>query len=262
MDVYALPAGQSAKAALRREIVGLIDSVGRPKFSPALFKFANACIRADHVTAFAFDSSRDARIIFAENKGTKPVAKSVADRYVTDYWHFDPAEARNKSSASKNADSWAVKTSVSDIEHTSYRASCYTAVDLDSRLSIFATRGDRTIRLSFYRRPGDDFSEDDVTHVLESGDLLMALVWRHGEESSSGRQHHLDAYFRERLLAVAPALSGREREVCAMIARGMTSEGIGLQLKIGLSTVHTYRKRAYARLNISSQNELMRLILT
>jgi LuxR family transcriptional regulator, activator of tox operons len=47
-----------------------------------------------------------------------------------------------------------------------------------------------------------------------------------------------------------------------MIARGMTSEGIGLQLKIGLNTVHAYRKRAYMRLNISSQNELMRLILT
>jgi len=262
MDVYALPAGQCAKGALRREIVGLIDNVGRPKFSPALFKFANDCIRADHVTAFSFDSNHDARIIFAENKGTIPVARSVADRYVADYWHFDPAAAPNKHAAGNNVDGWAVRTSASDIEHTSYRASCYTAVDLDSRLSIFATRGDRTVRLSFYRRPGDDFSEDDVTHVLELSDLLMALVWRHGEESSNGRQHRLDAYFRERLLAVAPALSGREREVCAMIARGMTSEGIGLQLKIGLNTVHTYRKRAYTRLNISSQNELMRLMLT
>jgi len=56
-------------------------------------------------------------------------------------------------------------------------------------------------------------------------------------------------------------LSDRERQVCALIALGVTSEGIGLRLAIGLNTVLTYRKRAYARLGISSQNELMRRVM-
>jgi DNA-binding CsgD family transcriptional regulator len=43
---------------------------------------------------------------------------------------------------------------------------------------------------------------------------------------------------------------------------GMTSEAIGLKLGISVNTVLTYRKRAYGRLNISCQNELMRLILS
>ena len=37
---------------------------------------------------------------------------------------------------------------------------------------------------------------------------------------------------------------------------------IGLKLGISVNTVLTYRKRAYGRLHISCQNELMRLILS
>ena len=43
---------------------------------------------------------------------------------------------------------------------------------------------------------------------------------------------------------------------------GMTSEAIGLKLGISVNTVLTYRKRAYGRLRISCQNELMRLVLS
>jgi DNA-binding CsgD family transcriptional regulator len=42
---------------------------------------------------------------------------------------------------------------------------------------------------------------------------------------------------------------------------GMTPEAIALHLGISVNTVLTYRKRAYGRLKISCQNELLRLIL-
>jgi DNA-binding CsgD family transcriptional regulator len=66
---------------------------------------------------------------------------------------------------------------------------------------------------------------------------------------------------RERLRSVAPLLSPREVEVCIRIMLGVTSEGIGIDLGISRNTVLTYRKRAYARLNISSQNQLFRLVM-
>lgn len=66
---------------------------------------------------------------------------------------------------------------------------------------------------------------------------------------------------RERLKTVAPLLSPREVEVCIRIMLGVTSEGIGIDLGISRNTVLTYRKRAYARLNISSQNQLFRLLM-
>jgi len=66
---------------------------------------------------------------------------------------------------------------------------------------------------------------------------------------------------RQRLKTVAPELSPREIEVCIRIMLGVTSEGIGIDLGISRNTVLTYRKRAYARLNISSQNQLFRLLM-
>jgi DNA-binding CsgD family transcriptional regulator len=46
----------------------------------------------------------------------------------------------------------------------------------------------------------------------------------------------------------APALSVREREVCARIACGMSADGIAADLDIAPSTVATLRKRAYVKL--------------
>ena len=66
---------------------------------------------------------------------------------------------------------------------------------------------------------------------------------------------------RERLRAVAPQLTGQEAEVCLRILLGITSEGIGIDLGISRNTVLTYRKRAYARLNISSQHQLFRMLI-
>ena len=88
----------------------------------------------------------------------------------------------------------------------------------------------------------------------------MAALWRHYEAEEPARDGTLPA-FRARLAAVAPSLSARERDVCALIASGLTSEGIALELGVGINTVLTYRKRAYARLGISSQNELMRILM-
>ena len=65
-----------------------------------------------------------------------------------------------------------------------------------------------------------------------------------------------------RLRLVAGSLPRRELQVCTLIASGTSSEGIALELGVSLNTVLTYRKRAYVRLGISSQNELLRLLLS
>jgi DNA-binding CsgD family transcriptional regulator len=66
--------------------------------------------------------------------------------------------------------------------------------------------------------------------------------------------------FRRRLVALDRALTPRELDVCARTLIGLTAEGIALDLNIKKSSVFTYRKRAYARLGISSQNQLFRLL--
>lgn len=62
--------------------------------------------------------------------------------------------------------------------------------------------------------------------------------------------HHLGA-----------GLPHRELEVCARAAYGMSVEATALDLKLGRASVLTYRKRAYARLGVSSANELCKIIM-
>ncbi|MFN5485610.1 MAG: helix-turn-helix transcriptional regulator, partial [Bradyrhizobium sp.] len=56
-------------------------------------------------------------------------------------------------------------------------------------------------------------------------------------------------------------LTGREQEVCLRILSGLSSEAIAASLGIGLHSALTYRKRAYDKLGISSQNELFAIAL-
>ena len=48
----------------------------------------------------------------------------------------------------------------------------------------------------------------------------------------------------ERLSKIDPSLTQRERQVCARVLLGMSSESIGLDLEIKTQSVLTYQKRA------------------
>jgi DNA-binding CsgD family transcriptional regulator len=58
------------------------------------------------------------------------------------------------------------------------------------------------------------------------------------------------------IVATSP-LPRREAEVCARILYGLSSVGIALDLSVSEETVKTYRKRAYQRLVIGSERELL-----
>jgi DNA-binding CsgD family transcriptional regulator len=57
-------------------------------------------------------------------------------------------------------------------------------------------------------------------------------------------------------------LTRRELEVYARTLLGMTARGIALDLDVKITSIYTFRRRAYERLNISSGYQLMRLLLT
>lgn len=241
------------------KLAELIDHLGTPSFPSLLFRSTYEWVRADHLTAFAIQPGEPPRPIFAENVGSKPVAREVADRYCRDYWRHDLANHALAHASITSPGRWIVHTTASEIAHSEYRVCCYTAISLDTRVSLSDTQGGQILRINFYRTHGNPFSKEETTRIGEAAHLLLALVRRHADQSSLSRKK-VDCY--ERLAATAPSLTRREAQVCAGIIRGLTSEGIALELGIGLNSVLTYKKRAYARLRISSQNQLMRLVLS
>ncbi|MEC3947813.1 helix-turn-helix domain-containing protein [Sphingobium sp. HWE2-09] len=65
----------------------------------------------------------------------------------------------------------------------------------------------------------------------------------------------------QRLGRQYPRLTDRERIVCGYTLAGYTAEGISLILGIGISTIVTYRRRAYSRLGVSNANQLIAPLL-
>ena len=66
---------------------------------------------------------------------------------------------------------------------------------------------------------------------------------------------------RERLYALRPDLTTREADVCVRLLQGMTHDGIAADLGVSLTTVKTYRNRAFDRLGIHFRNELFARVL-
>jgi DNA-binding CsgD family transcriptional regulator len=54
----------------------------------------------------------------------------------------------------------------------------------------------------------------------------------------------------------APLLSGRERQVAALLVRGATTAGAATALGVSPWTAATYVRRLYAKLGIGSRGEL------
>jgi LuxR family transcriptional regulator, activator of tox operons len=147
----------------------------------------------------------------------------------------------------------AIRVFCQDIDHDAYRRDCYSAADLVDRFSIVRHHGDETIRLNLYR------SAQRGRFV--AADIMFALLAKHDAHRVAADPSCEGDVLARRLRQIMPQLPRRELDVCAGIMQGKNSEAIALALGISVNTVLTYRKRAYARLGITSHNELMRLVL-
>ena len=230
----------------------LIEAVGTNQFPKLLFDSIQDNVECIHLNAFASDEGSRA-IVLAENQGSARTAYDVGQRYLSKYWKLDPI---NDLGDDRPVEAFLFEMTPSDIGYSDYRSDCYTTTRIGARLSISETRQSKTLRLNFYS--ARSFATHELDYIKEHASVLMPLVWRHGKDCFKSVEP--DNELEVRLRQVAPDLTHRENQVCALIALGVTSEGIAIRLSMGLNTVLTYRKRAYKRLRISSQNELFRLI--
>ncbi len=121
--------------------------------------------------------------------------------------------------------------------------------------------------INYYRMHGETpFSNRDRRQLIEVSELLSNLVTRHFEvrqeqapPSTVFCEPNLEQIVRE--LSPQSPLTEREAQVCTLILTGCSSEAIALRLGIAVSSVLTYRRRAYERLSIVSQNELFARVL-
>ena len=135
------------------------------------------------------------------------------------------------------------------------------AGDQRQRILVCARRGEYAYCIRLVLTPdAAPVTDDDLAALRRITNFLISLVAKHAELTL--RRPALTPALRslddiESCLTTGTELSRREAEVCARILYGLSSCGIAVDLGIGKESVMTYRKRAYSRLGIGSQRELL-----
>ncbi len=238
-----------------------IFALGRAAFASELLAALNQSVPVDHVCLMRVaDRARPPVLESASWRGGAHVAE-VQRAYLNGLYRFDP-------NMSLPAPSGVVVRHLrrDTLVHAGYRKVCFVRAGLLERLTVAASDAGQLVLLNLYRLdPSGPFGADEIAAIESLSRFLAALAVRHvgtlGMLLRSRDRADRVAALAARLHALDGRLTLRERDVLSRVMLGVTSEGIALDLGIGLNTVLTYRKRAYARLGVSSQAELFSLCL-
>jgi DNA-binding CsgD family transcriptional regulator len=106
------------------------------------------------------------------------------------------------------------------------------------------------------------FEDRELSMLGSLARLVMPLIERNDTLSRCRPGNYREALseMESRFRRLFPRLTERERNVCARAVIGMTASETATDLGIAVSSVLTYRKRAYRRLGVASAIELAGLV--
>lgn len=238
----------------------MIGLVGEPGFHSALLSFLHESVGAEHCAIVRFIDDRPVKVGASSLDGTNTAGQQM-DLYLNSYWRFDPTMVAAHDMIAE-APTSLMRLDVGGLPPSGLRDLVYRRQHISERLLLSGSAAGGRVSLSILRseRLGK-FSEGEVGRLLDMAGTLLALAGKHADLVT--RQSELSLALTSLptivdCMAHAPEnLPRRETEVCARILFGVSSIGIGLELNIGEETVKTYRKRAYQRLGIATQRELL-----
>jgi len=258
MTIMTLREDTTRTAAKDAALATLVDAIGEDGFGPALARFLNELCGADHFAAFRLgkDELRDVAACCVEPGRT---ARDRVESYVHEgWWKRDPAMAEAQR---------CLPAARPSIIHVDFSADGYAAIrrnvfrDVRDRLLLCGHAMNACFGLSIVREdPHAAFADEAIEKVARSAELLMAVLGKHADirQTRPNVAQALTALEEiETCIVATSALPRREAEVSARILYGLSSVGIALDLSVTEETVKTYRKRAYQRLAIGSERELL-----
>ena len=236
----------------------LVNTIGEDRFGPALARFLNELCGADHFAAFLLGRG-ELRVVAACCVEPERTAHDRVDTYVNQgWWKHDPAmtEAQRCLATLRSS---VIHVDFSDNGYAAMRPSVYPHVR--DRLLLCGHGRNSDFGLSIVRAdPHAPFAREAIEKVALSAELLMSLLDKHADIRQT-RPNVAQALTQldeiENCIVATSVLPRREAEVTSRILYGMSSVGIALDLSVSEETVKTYRKRAYQRLGIGSERELL-----
>ncbi|MCV0404931.1 MAG: LuxR C-terminal-related transcriptional regulator [Rhizobiaceae bacterium] len=230
----------------------IVAAIGGENFAEQLLSCFNNLIGADHCSVFRLKDFELLEVASASLRGAGQILRSDLTSY----------EVKRQLSMSGPA----IRVDVSSVHTVDPGRVDEKAAPRRQRVMVCARRPEASYCLRVIRsahRPA--LEEEEIESLRKVAGVLVSVVSKHLDltmqrPNLTPALCSLDEI--ERCVQSTTDLSRREGEVCARILYGLSSCGIALDLGIGKESVMTYRKRAYQRLGIGSQRELLMWYLT
>jgi DNA-binding CsgD family transcriptional regulator len=242
------------------EITPAVLAIGRPAFPHVLISALRRVADVGHCMVFSFASERSTACLL--DAGNIPTGGGLGVAYSEHFHRSDPNRDAIFGGHGEAAPIL-LPTFARRMYSDSYRKVFFEDSDIVDKFAAAIWVEDTCFYVNFYRITSQGrFTREQIRRLLAVAPAVSAAVARHFQLDAAadgdpmGRLKTLFATGEQ-----LSALTGREKEVCLRILSGYSSEAIAADLGISLHSALTYRKRAYDRLGISSQNELFGIVL-
>lgn len=250
-----MPPHATASNPAASDVTAAVLAIGRHDFPNVLIDTLRRQAGVGHCMVFALSRAGAARCLL--DAGNIPIGGDLGAAYAGQFHESDPN--RDTLFEAEGGAPIMLPSFAPRMYGARYRKLFFHDSGIVDKCATAIWTGDTCFYVNFYRIAAQGRFGDEQRRQLEViAPAIAASVARHFQRSATPDQT-LGALFATR--APLSALTPREQEVCRRILLGFSSEAISQELGISLHSTLTYRKRAYERLGISSQNELFSIVL-
>lgn len=226
-------------------LASCLDSVGTDQFNGHFLDMIERVVKADQCMIFSYREGQP-QCYLSFNKRFKDAEKNMAQKYLRDGYPRDPLRADIEAVKQDGLTRITTLSELSERMSPDYHQDFYGSTGIIDKINILARSDEEVVGMNFYR-----FEENGPFKISEDG--LRRDFWT--LVSKIVRLHYSNRQPTQ-LRSPLNSLSGREKEICEAILRGLTTDAIAWELDVASSTVNTYRKRAYEKLGINSKSAL------
>ncbi|MDN4984818.1 helix-turn-helix transcriptional regulator [Bradyrhizobium sp. WYCCWR 13022] len=239
------------------DVTPAVLAIGRPDFPNILIDTLRRQAGVGHCMVFALTRAGSASCLL--DVGNIPTGSDLGAAYAGQFHESDPN--RDALFEGEGSGPIMLPSFTPRMYGARYRKIFFNDSDIVDKCATAIWTGGTCFYVNFYRITSQGrFADTERARLQTIAPAIGASVARHFQQAATATaDQNLATLFATR--APLSALTPREQDVCRRILLGFSSEAISQELGISLHSTLTYRKRAYERLGICSQNELFAIVL-
>ncbi len=248
------------------DLAGLIEAIGCDNFADRVLSYLHNAYGVQRCAMFEVASDTITPICESlcidKSRVASRLGRHGLKLYCDDeYWRRDPGLYAGLQQL-EVAKISLVRIDIPSLTDVAFRYNIYQRAHIRERILLCTGSVGAAVALSILRQDSTGvFSSEEMSRLCAEAETIMSLILKHLDivkrESAMGTALSSLSTIIRSLATLPVELSTRETDVCARILYGMSAGEIAASLGIGLASIVTYRKRAYQKLNVTTQRELL-----